>query len=190
MYFGINNTSSYPLILLHYSEFAEYIYDSEFKSMLHKNFPAMLWLPHSLIFYIQQHFQAITSISTKPKNIHTTLAGEPLSHKIFYDSEHLFSRIMDILSSCVISNSMGMLSNQLSTYIILYPSTTPNHKAERNMDNPVPKNTNVTSTTTFDIPTFCSNGYLNNSTADKKIPPHTRLAINPCYYKLTTSDCT
>jgi hypothetical protein len=76
--FDINNTSSYPLILLRYSEFAEYIYDSEFKSLFQKHIPAMPWLPHSLISYIQQHFQDVTPIATKPKNLRSTLAGEPL----------------------------------------------------------------------------------------------------------------
>ena len=190
MDFDINNTYSYPLILLRYSEFAKYIYDSEFKSLFQNHIPAMLLLHHSLISYIQQHFQAVTPIATKLKNLRSTLAGEPLSHKAFQDSERLFPRIMDILRRCVISDNMGMLSNQPSTYLIFHPSTTPKRKTERTSEEPAPKKARSTTAPPSDTTTSRSNGYLNNSSADKKLPPHTRLTINPCYQKLTTGDCT
>ena len=53
----------------------------------------------------------VIPIITMSKNIHTTLAGELLSQKVFQDSENLFLCIMDILRSCIISDNMGILSN-------------------------------------------------------------------------------
>ena len=117
------------------------------------------------------------------------MVQDPINPRTYKEANSLLQRLMDILRYCVIGDSMGVIACPPSTYTLFFPSTTkkksedpPKEKAAK-----IPKVAQTQDATP--LPTR-SKGYLINSCADKKLPPHTKLTVNPCYQKLTTGDCT
>ena len=84
------------------SEFAEFIYENDFKDLYDKNLTMMPWLPHTLLIYLQKYFQACTPAATKPKNLRGIMAQDPIDHMTFKEAETILPQLMDILRSCVI----------------------------------------------------------------------------------------
>ena len=190
--FDMSDTSTYPLILFRMSEFAEFVYDNQFKSLHDKHLPSMPWLPHTLLTYLQKYFQACTPVATKPKHIRAIINGEAIHPKIFKDAEFLLPRFMDMLRTCVIGDNMGMLTAPPSSYQLFFPSAKiTKRKTEEpptSDDRRQPKAPRNNRTQDVSIPAGGPRGALNNS-GEKILPPMTRMTVNPCYNYLVDGNC-
>ena len=96
------------------SEFAEFVYNIDFKDLHNKNLVMMTWLPHTLITYLQKYFQACTPALTKPNNLSNIMVRYPIDPRTYEEAESLLPLLMDIIRSCVIGDNMGMLACPLA----------------------------------------------------------------------------
>ena len=198
--FDMANPSTYPLILFRMSEFAEFVYDNQFKSLHDKHLPSMPWLPHTLLTYLQKYFQACTPAATKPKNIRAIINGEAINPKVFKDAEFLLPRFMDMLRTCVIGDNMGMLTAPPASYQLFFPSpkiTKRKPEEASTVDDRRPPKAPRTNRaqdnfTPASVPRSSApsgpRGFLNNS-GEKVLPPTTRMTVNPCYEYLVDGVC-
>ena len=172
----MSDTITYPLILLCISQFAEFIYDSDFKHMHETHLSSMPWLPHTLLCYLQKYFQACTPAATRPRHLRAMINGDPIPSNLFKDAEFLLPKFMDLLRSSTLGDNMGMLATPPSSYLLFFPS--PKRKFDTELKTPKgPKIAKVT-----------ENGFLKN-TGEKKLPPHARMSVNPCYSFLVDGTC-
>ena len=150
---------------------SEFVYNTDFKDMHNKNLAIMPWLPHILITYLQKYFQACNPVAKKPKNLRGIITHDCIGHRTYKEAESLLSRMMDILRSCVIGDSMDMLACPPSTYPLFFFFSATKNKYE---DSPKEKAANIPKvipTQDATLPPTRFKGYLANSCADKKIPP-------------------
>ena len=79
------------------SEFAEFIYDNDFKDLHNKNLAMMMWLPHSILKNLQKYFQACTPAVTKPNNLRSIMAHNPVDPITYKEAEILLPCLMEII---------------------------------------------------------------------------------------------
>ena len=163
------------------SEFVEFVYDTDFKDLHNKYLAMILWLPHTLLAYLRKYFQAFTPVATEPKNLRGFMAQHPIDPRIYKEAESLLPLLMDIIMSCVIGDNMGMVACPPSTYPLFFPSSTTKNKSEDLTKEKAAKIPNVTQTQDDTPPPISSKDYFVNSCAEKKLSPHTRMIISPCY---------
>ena len=175
------DTTTYPLILLRMSEFAEYVFDSTFRNLFDQHLPTMAWLPHSLLNYLQQYFAACTPAAIKPGNIRAVINGSPIPPRLFSTAETFWPRIMDIMKGCIIGGNMGLLSTPPDSYVIFFPHAA---KQKRKLKEHPEVEETPTKTPRLTKPV----GFLIN-TGEKKLPPANRLSVNPCYTYLVNGAC-
>ena len=108
--------STYPLLLPRISEFAEHIYDSQYKSFHDKHLPTIPWLSYTLLTYLQKYFQTCTHVACKPSNIRAIMSGSTIYPKLFKDAELSFPNFMEQLGCCVIRDNMGSLASPPASF--------------------------------------------------------------------------
>ena len=92
------------------SEFAEFIYDNDFKDLRDNNMTMMPWLPHSLLIYLQKYVQSCTLAVTRSQNLRGIVVQDPIDPRIFKEVGTLLPHLIEIIRSCVIGDSMGILT--------------------------------------------------------------------------------
>ena len=127
----------------------------------------MPWLPHTLLTYLQDYFQACNPVINKPKHIRAVINGDVINPKISKDTEFLLPRFMDMLRTYVIGDNMGIHTVPTSSYQLFFPSIkTPKRKPEvtSSLDYGKPTKTSKNNRTQ-DVTTQAggNRGFLNNT---------------------------
>lgn len=62
--FKMYDLTTYPLLLHRFSKIASVINNPRFKSLVEPHLQSIPWIPHQLIFFLQNYFEFITSVTT------------------------------------------------------------------------------------------------------------------------------
>ena len=175
--FDINNEETYPFFLRRLSSLASTITDPRFRHLVDSSLPIAPWIPHQIIFFVQNYFQTFTQNAMNPTLLRNVLTKEnenKYNIKDFRQSEFMFRSFHDKLLRAMNCNNLGLLTSPPQTYFYFFPDAKPTtNKNFKSADN---KN--------YD------KGDGNNQTRQlvqilvtgrqPVVPPHSKLSFKPC----------
>ena len=136
----MHDPTTYPLILHRFSEIASAINNPRFKALVEPSLHSHPWIPHHLIFFLQNYFEAISLIATNPsalRKVSTDEGTNKYNVRDFLQAEYCYKTYFDHLRSCTVSNSLSQFQFPPSTYFDFFPqakrqtSTTPSDSSTR-----------------------------------------------------------
>ena len=110
---------TYPLFLHRLAEVASIITDPKFKRLVNSSIHNAPWIPHQLLFNIQNYFESLTLIATNPsalRNVATEQGSQKYNLKEYMESERQYKAFHDALRACIACSSLGVFQYAPKTY--------------------------------------------------------------------------